>query len=751
MRLSTAVKLAAIAAVALMVGVVAAVKSMDFNRIKGVVSEQVRATTGRNLVIAGPLELRLGLVPRIIATGITLSNAPGGSRAEMVKIERAEAEISLLPLLKREIRVNRLIVSSPDILVETDAKGRGNWEFTPAPADAKDAKPTASGAGVPNSRFTLREVKIKNATLTWRDGRTGASRVVNLHKFAVQPDQTPTGPLSVQVVGETQSKLFELSGRLGNPAALSPSKPWPLQVKANVDGMVLVAEGSIADPLNLRGMDLKLAAQGDELGKALKLANPASTLAPGPFKLSGHLSDASGKLAVGELDMAVGKRDALLLSARGTIKDALALAGVELAVTLDSDNLAGLSRLTGTEFPSMGPLKVSGLLNGGGTEWKLADIKAALAGSSVAGELALNATHRPRLTGKLVAATLSLADFATPAAKAGEKLAPKHLKPTDDGRLFSAEALPLHLLSQADADVALVVGKLDTGTLSLTDVTASIHLAGGRLALKPVRALMAGGQMEGEATLDANGKAPAAMLRLTARQVDLGRMIKDAGSDALTGGRSDARLELSGHGASIRALMASATGEAVVSVGEGRLHNKAVDWAGGDVMFQVLGALNPLGRHEDTTPLTCAVARFVVKDGMATSTNGIAVETAKVNVVGAGTVNLRNEALDLGVTPRARDGIGLSLSSPLAGMTRIRGTLAEPSLGVDELGTLRTAASAGAAVATGGLSLLGELLVDKFTADSTPCRTALGQPAPRSPAKKSKKTSAGPLESLFGR
>ncbi|MBC7907797.1 MAG: AsmA family protein [Rhodospirillaceae bacterium] len=746
MRLSSAVKLAAIAALALMVGLVAAVKSMDFNRMKGLLTEQVRSQTGRTLVIAGPLELRLGLIPRIIATGITLGNAPGGSRTEMIKIERAEAEISLLPLLKREIRVNRLIVSTPDILVETDAKGRGNWEFTPTAA-----QPAAPTQGVPNSRFTLREVKIKNAVLTWRDGRTGIRRVVNLHKLTVLPDHTPSGPLTVQVIGDSQSKMFELAGRVGNPATMSPSKPWPLQLKATMDGMVLVAEGSVADPVNGRGVDLKLTAQGDELGKAFKLASPDATLAPGPFKLSGHLSDASGKLALADLDMAVGKRDALLLSARGTVKDVLAATGLDLAVAMESDNLAGLSRLTGTEFPSMGPLKLTGLLSGGGHDWKLADIKVALAGSTATGDLALDTTHRPHLTGKLVATTLSFTDFATPAAKAGEKLAPKHLTPTSDGRLFSAETLPLHALTQADADVALVASKLEAGGLTFTDVTAHIHLAAGRLTLKPVHALLAGGQLDGEASVDGAAKTPSVMLRLTARQVDLGRVAKETGSNLLTGGRSDARLELKGSGPSVRALLASATGEAVVSVGEGRLHNKTVNWAGGDLMFQLLGALNPLGKHEDTTPLTCAVARFVVKDGIATTTNGIAVETAKVNVVGAGTVDLRSEALDLGIAPRARDGIGLSLSTPLSGMTRVRGTLANPSMGIDELGTLRTAASAGAAIATGGLSLLGELLVDKFTADSTPCRTALGQPATRPPAKKGKKAAPGPFEGLFGR
>jgi len=748
MRLSTALKLAAVAAAALTIGLVAAAKSFDMKRIKVLLAEQTRAATGRELVIAGPLELRLGLIPKIIATGITLSNAPGGSRAEMIKIERAEAELSLLPLFKREIRINRLVVSAPDILLETDARGRPNWSFTPAaqPAPAADPK----GKGLPTTRFTLREAKIKNGRVTWRDGASGASRMVAVHKLAVQPDASAGAPLVVQVIGDVDSKFFDLSGKVGGMSALSQSKPWPVQLKGSFDGMVLVADGSVADPLARQGVDIALTVQGDELGNVAKLAGHTRAGAPlplGPFKLSGRLSDASGKFALADLDMALGKRDALVVGARGAIKDLAALSGVDLAVAVESDNLAGLSRLAGADMPSMGPLKVTGMLTGGGGAWKLADIKAHLAGSDAVGELALDLAGRPLLTGKLSAANLAVADFATPAAKPGEKLAPKHLKGVENGRLFPAEALPLDILRLADAELALHAGRFDLGGLRLTDAGADIRLTGGRLTVKPFHAVVGGGLVEGESVLDASATPAGLTLRLTARQVELGRLAKEAGSTFITGAPSDAKLELRSKGASLRDLLADASGEVVVSVGEGRVKNSAVDWAGGDALFQVLGALNPLAKQEDTTQLNCAVSRFTIKDGIATASRGIAVETAKVQVVGAGTVDLRNEALDLGFTPRARDGIGVSLSSPLAGMTRLRGTLAHPTIGIDEVGTVRTAASVGAAMATGGLSLLGELVVDKFTADPTPCLTALGRP----PAKKAPKKGIGAFEGLFGR
>lgn len=155
--------------------------------------------------------------------------------------------------------------------------------------------------------------------------------------------------------------------------------------------------------------------------------------------------------------------------------------------------------------------------------------------------------------------------------------------------------------------------------------------------------------------------------------------------------------------------------------------------------------------------MSCAAVRFVIRDGVATADNGIAMRTDKVDVLGSGTVNLRNEHLDLGIKPQARGGVGLSLSTPLAGLVRVNGTLANPSMGIDTTGTLKTAVSVGAGVATGGLSTIGGLLVDKMGGDTDPCLTALGKSQTKQPAASKgqpvKKVSPEKqlLQNIFGR
>ena len=52
-------------------------------------------------------DLKLGLRPALVMDDILLQNAPWASRPERVKIKRLEAKISVMPPLKRDIRITR--------------------------------------------------------------------------------------------------------------------------------------------------------------------------------------------------------------------------------------------------------------------------------------------------------------------------------------------------------------------------------------------------------------------------------------------------------------------------------------------------------------------------------------------------------------------------------------------------------------------------------------------------------------------
>ena len=90
---------------------------------------RVKAETGRDLVFGGPIDLKLSLEPKLVASDVTLSNAPGAQSPQMVEVKRVEVQVALLPLLQKRFEVVEVALVEPTIALETDAQGRANWDF----------------------------------------------------------------------------------------------------------------------------------------------------------------------------------------------------------------------------------------------------------------------------------------------------------------------------------------------------------------------------------------------------------------------------------------------------------------------------------------------------------------------------------------------------------------------------------------------------------------------------------------------
>ena len=106
---------------ALVVAGVAILKSMDFNQYRGLITDEVKSITGRELTIAGDLDLDLSFNPAITVEGVTFANAAWGSVPVMAKLKRLEVEAQLLPLLSGDIRVNRIVLIGLDALLEAES------------------------------------------------------------------------------------------------------------------------------------------------------------------------------------------------------------------------------------------------------------------------------------------------------------------------------------------------------------------------------------------------------------------------------------------------------------------------------------------------------------------------------------------------------------------------------------------------------------------------------------------------------
>ena len=259
----------AFAVIAVVVGLgaagIAILKTLDFNQYREFVAEKVFEATGRKLDIAGDLDLAISFSPSLRLEGVTLANAEWGSRPEMVTFGRLDAQVELIPLLSGEARINRIVVSDLDALVETNAEGQGNWQFG-------ETSPPAAGTAETGEALpvvpVVDEVVIENAKVTYRDGATGQSHEVTFESLKATT-KGPQSPIDLVGKGLFAGAPFRFDGQVGNIAAVTAGDSFPFALKASALAAELSLEGVVEKPLEGRGIDVKAGMEAPDLAQTL--------------------------------------------------------------------------------------------------------------------------------------------------------------------------------------------------------------------------------------------------------------------------------------------------------------------------------------------------------------------------------------------------------------------------------------------------------------------------------------------------
>lgn len=349
--------------------------------------------------------------------------------------------------------------------------------------------------------------------------------------------------------------------------------------------------------------------------------------------------------------------------------------------------------------------------------------------NEISGRVAFDASAaRPQLDLAARAKEFDLGDFlpppASPAARTDQSSA--------GGRLFSESPLELPKPPAFDARIDLAAAKLQLpGRPALSGFHATLLFSNTLFKLQPLQFELGGGRLFGAATLRLpDDGVPAIGVHGHSDGIPLEDLRKLIGTknDApiFNGGRTEIRVDLETAGRTPRALARHLNGELLVRSEHMRLSDKLGRFDG-DVFTRLAEAVNPLHKREKGSNVSCAVARLPVRDGVVAVDRSIALEGDRLNIVAAGTVDLGEETIDMAIHPAIKEGFGVGAAS-LAQLVKIGGSLPAPVIGINFKGMARTGLSVGAAVATGGLSLLGERLLTEG-ADPHPCLAAMnGRP-----------------------
>ncbi|MEQ8602647.1 MAG: AsmA family protein [Marivibrio sp.] len=356
-------------------GGLAYVLNIDPNAYKADIEAAVMEETGRQLTINGPIELDIGTETRVAVSDVTFANADWGSQPAMASVDQLEAVVRLIPTIFGTPDVVRVRLSGVDVLVETNADGVSNTAFKPAGAPdetgehADEGREIEAPRGGPITIPILRDVLIEDITAIVRNAQAGTENTFRLTRLSLQGEGAEA-PLSLALDAALDDLPMTMAGTLGSPAAMQDaSTPWEVDVTGDLVGVKVALTGAIMEPTAGRGFDLAFEAAAEELADlAAKFGVDAPQV--GGFTASLALKgDSDGDLAAEDVAIDVGGPELIRLLVTGEIASATKVAGLDLAIGVEGEEIGNLSvladRFAGHTIPDLGPFKIDARVTGG--------------------------------------------------------------------------------------------------------------------------------------------------------------------------------------------------------------------------------------------------------------------------------------------------------------------------------------------------------------------------------------------------
>ncbi|WP_438834028.1 AsmA family protein [Aeromonas oralensis] len=615
-------------ALAAVVAIAALVSLIDPNQFKPQLVEQVRKSTGRELVIQGDIGWRFWPSLGLSLEQVALRNPAGFAEPDLVRFTRGEASVGLLPLLSHRLEIGKVTLSGAHLFIQTKADGSSNLsDLLKASAEPKGeatSEPAATTPPPANDKqpwqISLQGVELQQASALLQDDRSG-----------------------------TVSRLEQLDLNLGQ-LAVDQWVPVTLAAKG--------AQGELA-------FDLKGSAQ-------LKLASDASRSELKDVALAGSLSEPTQRLDAFSLKadrLALGQWSSLTLSLQGAqgAADKPTLAGTlegtlkarldENRQLLEISDAVLAAKLSGDVLPRpQMQVKLAGFARAELDKQAvtLSNLVMGVDDALLSGNGSVQLGAVPRVGFDLKGEKLDLDGWLGQPAKAAPVAATSGAA-APAGAPAQTAAPAAQALSMAEPDLTALksvdlAGRLQLGSLrlkglDLSAVDLQLALAGGQLTLKQFSAGVAGGQVTASGVLDARQQPARYQVHKRVQGVDVRPLLQTLAQTDLLEGKGDLEVEAQGSGLSEQALRSRMQGKVSLRLSDGALHGINLAQMIREARATLTGKGAEQVKEARKTDFSALTASFRIADGVAQS-DDIQLFAPALRVKGQGQTALVPETLD---------------------------------------------------------------------------------------------------------
>lgn len=682
----------------------------DPNDLKPRLIEAVRAQSGLELRLDGPLSW--SFYPRI---GVSVKDAEAWlsqqsqDDAPFVGFDSAEVSVAFTPLLTGDVSVDGLILDGMRLNLARDAQGQGNWQVL---LDRLADKGNDSGSGQPAQSNTDSQAPAPQQTVQEKPAQPGKKgpglKQGDDQAVAFDIASVKVSNSQVSYVDRQKSLDITLANLSLESSNVSPQSSFPVQLSFDVDGRQPDLNGNLQFKSQMR-MDLgagRYTFEGVTLnGKAQMpaLAEQAQTLS---VKIATLVADTQAKqyradqfqvgaslyhTAMQETPLSLdlrGNAAADLEAQTATLGD-LALSGddgLDLSGNVDVTQLDSAPRYQGqlalaplsvrdwlTRFgidvnsdddQALTALSLSGPFSGDTQRIDFDDLQMTLDDTTFQGTLGAAFDGRA-LNFDLAGNQLDLDRYLAPAAQG-----PGDAAQSDEGNdtawlstlgiapvmaaTEGAELLPMDWLADLKQEGHLTLDSLKAKGIQMSDVELSTSGSGGRQRVDSLDAKLYDGSVKASSALDLR-QSPI-QLSFTERMsgVDIAPFYRDfSGKDSPLRGKLNLQGDFDSRTNTLDGLKQNLDGQAALRIDNGAMLDV-------NVSRQLCTAVATLEGRESTrewsadTAFDRLQASVTVNDGVAHN-DDLDIAIPGIEVTGKGDVNLVTNRLDYRAAARFTD------------------------------------------------------------------------------------------------
>ena len=681
-KLKLVFKILGVVVAVLLLALVAFIITFDPNNYKDTITAQVEKQTGRDFKIAGDISLSVFPWVGVKVEGVELANAEGFSEEPFARMSQLDVKVMFLPLLRKELQVDKVRLHGLFASLEVDKDGNNNWSGLAGPETSReqagaqqpveatetDKQPPALAA------LAINGVELVDATVIWNDAQN------NVHSRLSDFDLT-TGAIRFNEAVDIQLNT-----------GVKHNEP---ELEASIKLTTSLTFNEAFTNILLAALKLEISANAPELlNEQLDLVLQSDI----NIDIDQQIATLSN-IQISTLDTT--------LHASLDVNNLLSEPGISGTMHTENINLRELMGRLKIELPTMAQadsltkFAFASRVKANAKQIELDDIKLNLDDSEMTGWLHVPDMVQPMVRYKLQLTPINAdAYMAPPSAEAVDAAVPAAPAGNTAAEKEAEIELPVELLRKLDLQGELTMAAVTVNDIPLTDILMMTQAKAGIVRIDPLQLKTLDGTATASVMLNVKGEVPDYAIGMKASDIEPGPVLDPilvamfGQKDVSLDGSANMLADIKTRGTRVSQLKQAAQGNLRFDMAKTVLHGVDFEYYVRNVVADYLvtkklavpaewrGSLDP----KTKTAFNRVHASAIVANGDITNKDLI-LDSSRIKVKGEGVVNIIRNDMDytalVDIEPTRRDTTAEKLlDQPLS--VRLHGPFEQLAYDVDK-------------------------------------------------------------------